>query len=71
MADLQHARDAKSHLRAALAGRRGVRGVGLTPTPAGYCLQVDVERDRDGDGVPDAIDGVPVRVRVVGAIRAS
>lgn len=70
MADLQHARDAKSHLRAALSGHRGVRAIGLAPTPAGYCLQVDVEHDGDGDGLPDAVDGVPVRVRVVGAIRA-
>ncbi|MBX9243483.1 hypothetical protein ICW40_01520 [Actinotalea ferrariae] len=71
MADLQQARTAKSHLRTALAGRDGVRGIGLQASGDGYELRVNVERPTDGDGVPDRVDGVPVGVRVVGAIRAS
>lgn len=71
MADLQQARNAKSHLRTALAGRDGVRGIGLQPDGDGYLLRVNVEHPSDGAGVPTRVDGVPVDVRVVGAVRAS
>jgi hypothetical protein len=69
MVELQQAREAKEHLRAALAGRRGVQ-VGLSRRPEGYCLQVNLTRGADGIGLPDVVDGVPVRVRVVGPVRA-
>jgi hypothetical protein len=71
MADLKQARSAKSHLRLALSGHDGVRGIGLRPDGDGYGLRVNVERPADGAGVPDRVDGVPVDVRVVGAIHAS
>lgn len=71
MADLKQARTAKSHLRTALAGQDGVRGIGLQPDGDGYFLRVNVERASDGATVPDRVDGVPVDVRVVGAVRAS
>lgn len=70
MADLDEARTAKSHLRTALAGRRGVRGIGLQPDGDGYLLRVNVEHPADGAGVPTRVDGVPVELRVVGALRA-
>ncbi|MGJ0223756.1 hypothetical protein ACQUZK_10175, partial [Streptococcus pyogenes] len=61
-----------SHLRTALAGRRGVRGIGLQPDGDGdgYLLRVNVERSSDGAGAPTRVDGVPVELRVVGALRA-
>jgi hypothetical protein len=69
MADLAQARAAKEHLRAALDGRSDVRGIGITPSDDGYRLQVNLERA--ADGVPPRVDGVDVRVRVVGVIHAS
>ncbi|WP_182112438.1 MULTISPECIES: hypothetical protein [unclassified Actinotalea] len=71
MADLNEARTAKSHLRAALSGHEGVRGIGVRPDGDGYALRVNVEHPGDRTGVPDRVDGVPVDVRVVGAVRAS
>ena len=69
MVELQQAREAKAHLRAALAGRRGVQ-VGVGRRRDGYCLQVNLVQESDGAGVPEMVDGVPVRVRVVGPVRA-
>ncbi|UNX54663.1 hypothetical protein MF406_17590 [Georgenia sp. TF02-10] len=70
MADLGAARTAKARLRVALAGRDGVRGVGIARTEEGYRLQVNVRREDDRTGVPAEVDGVPVTVRVTGTIRA-
>jgi hypothetical protein len=67
MADLQQARAAKARLRSSLSDHAGIRGVGLTKVPDGYCLLVNVARAEDDD-IPGAFDGVPVRVRVVGAL---
>lgn len=69
MADLDQARAAKARLRSALAGHAGIQGVGLARTEDGYCLQVNLTRTEDDD-LPGTVDGVPVRVRVVGAVRA-
>ncbi|MGY4644049.1 hypothetical protein [Cellulomonas sp. URHB0016] len=70
MADLAQARAAKEQLRAALDGRSDVRGIGITASNDGYRLQVNLESG-SVDGVPHHVDGVDVRVRVVGAIHAS
>ncbi|GIG21915.1 hypothetical protein Cch01nite_26390 [Cellulomonas chitinilytica] len=70
MADLAQARAAKEQLRVALDGRSDVRGIGITASGDGYGLQVNLERG-SADGVPPRVDGVDVRVRVVGAIHAS
>lgn len=69
MTEIEQARVAKAHLRAALAGRRGVQ-VGLRRRPDGYCLVVNLVEDADGAGLPAQVDGVPVDVRVVGPARA-
>ena len=68
MADLQQARTAKESLRRTLAGRADVRGIGIAPASDGYGLQVNVHSE--GAGVPRRVDGVDVRVRVVGAVHA-
>ena len=70
MADLEQARAAKEHLRTTLKGRADVRGIGIARSADGYQLQVNMARD-PGSELPGAVDGVDVRVRVVGAIRAS
>lgn len=62
------ARRAQRHLRAQLAGRSGVCGVGLARVGDGYTLRVNVvERGVD---VPAEVDGLPVDVRVTGPLTA-
>lgn len=68
MADLAHARAAKARLRSSLASAEGVCGIGLAPVADGYAVRVDVRRAADRRDLPTAVDGVPVSVRVVGAI---
>ena len=70
MADLEQARAAKERLRMTLKGRSDVRGIGIARGADGYQLQVNMSRD-PGSDLPGAVDGVDVRVRVVGAIHAS
>ncbi|WP_129337880.1 hypothetical protein [Cellulomonas endophytica] len=78
MAGIERARVAKAHLASALAGRADVadrvRGIGLRPTgPAGqpgapdYELLVNLSSPAPG-AVPTDVDGVGVRVRVVGDV---
>jgi hypothetical protein len=63
---LDNARTAKALLRAELASRRGVCGVGLARQKNGYRLRVNVV-DASVD-VPRLVDGVPVEVRITGAL---
>ncbi len=70
MADLHEARAAKARLRSDLAGRDGVCGVGITRGSGGYPVRVNLRRESDRASVPRQVDGVPVDVRVSGAIRA-
>lgn len=68
MADLQQARAAKANLRSALSSTRGVRGIGLSRGADGYALQVNLERSTPDGEIPHQVDGVPVQVKVVGAL---
>jgi len=69
MATLDEARAAKRKALERLAGLPQVNGVGLMRVPGGYGLKVNL-REEVADGlVPDAVDEVPVRVAVVGALR--
>ncbi|WP_456820774.1 hypothetical protein [Cellulomonas sp. URHB0016] len=65
-ADLESARRAQGHLRTELMGRAGVTGVGVARRGSGYVLRVNVV-DPTVD-VPADTDGVPVDVRVTGAL---
>lgn len=78
MADLAEARRAKAALKHALAGRHDVTAVGIAPDGTGpdgngYELLVRVRGDevtaRAAD-VPRVVEGVHVRVRPGGTIRA-
>jgi hypothetical protein len=72
MATIDDARAAKTALRDAVAKVDGVTGVGLAQRggPSDWVLQVNVESVQARKDVPPAVDGVPVLVRVVGAVRA-
>ena len=70
MADLDHARAAKSRLRTVLADHEGIEGVGLAPDGDGYCVQVNVVRTVATADIPAEVDGVSVHVHVVGPVRA-
>ncbi|CAM3562188.1 hypothetical protein OCAE111667_15460 [Occultella aeris] len=69
MSDLAEARAAKERLAAELGDRVGVIGVGLERVPDGYCVRVNVRDEATGEQVPATVDGVEVRVAVVGTIR--
>lgn len=62
------ARRAQARLCAALRGRPGVCGVGLTRRGDGYALRVNVVHP--GVHVPAVVDGVPVEVRTTGRLTA-
>jgi len=70
MADLDQARAAKARLRSQLAGRDGIRGVGISRGSDGYEVQVNLLQEAAGEHVPPQVDGVPVHVRVSGQIQA-
>ena len=64
------ARAAKAHLRGLLAGDPRVNGVGITRAEDSYAVKVNVLSADDVPDVPDAVDGVPVQLAVVGRISA-
>lgn len=67
---IERARAAKAAAKAELARVPGVSGVGLTKVGAGYALKLNLrEALPPSVKVPRSIDGVPVRVEVVGPIR--
>jgi hypothetical protein len=70
MADLDQARAAKARLRSQLAGRDGIRGVGISRGLDGYEVQVNLLKESDGEHVPPQVDGVPVHTHVSGHIQA-
>ncbi|HWE37582.1 MAG TPA: hypothetical protein VG406_13520 [Isosphaeraceae bacterium] len=67
---LDEARAAKPKALAEFSRRASVVGVGITRIDGGYGVKVNLSSPPDADApLPDLIDGVPVRVEVVGAIR--
>lgn len=64
---LDEARAAKSKALTLLRNAPSVVGVGIARLNGGYCVKVNVSRSRRD--MPADIDGVPVRVEVVGALR--
>lgn len=68
MADRDRARDARTTLREELRGHDGVRGIGLVERDGTWCVRVNVRDEAAGAGVPGAVDGVTVEVRVVGQV---
>ena len=70
MATIDRARAAKPALREALSDVDGIRGVGLAQRgdDSDWVLQVNVASERARKNVPPDVDGVPVRVRIVGQV---
>ena len=62
------ARAAKQQLREQLAGDSRVNGIGITRWHSRYAVRVNVVDGADAPELPDAVNGVPVRVVVVGPI---
>jgi hypothetical protein len=67
---LDQARAAKPRVMAVFEKLAAVAGVGVTRVGGGYGVKVNLQtRPAEGTKLPDAVDGVPVRVEVVGSIR--
>jgi hypothetical protein len=67
---LDEARAAKERARSLFAEKASVVGIGLIRVGDGYGVKVNLEAPLAPDaGLPESIDGVPVRLEVVGSIR--
>lgn len=66
-ATLEQARAARDAMRAVLADRPEVSGIGITRHEGGYAVKVNLTTP--SDAVPKEMLGVPVRTEVVGRIR--
>jgi hypothetical protein len=67
-ATLAEAREAKQKLFRQIASRRDVNGVGIARDGRGYAIKVNLSEEPHGRELPTEVDGVPVRVELVGAI---
>lgn len=68
---LEQARAAKPRVLAVFERLAPVVGVGITRMDGGYAVKVNLQAaPPEGTSLPESVDGVPVRVAVVGTIRA-
>lgn len=65
---LEQARAAKPKASLLLASLPVV-GLGITRVGDGYGLKVNLDQKVPDDAVPDQVDGVPIKIEVVGKIR--
>lgn len=69
-ASLARARAVQKKARTQIGKLAPVSGVGITKVGGQYALKVNLaSKPKRGATLPTAIDGVPVRTEVVGAIR--
>ena len=67
---LDEARAAKSRALDLFRHKAAVVGVGITRIDGGYGVKVNLESAPDSKTrLPETIDGVPIRVEIVGKIR--
>ena len=67
---LVQARAAKGRAADAFGRLAHVAGVGVTRVGGGYGLKVNlVDAPADADALPNDVDGVPVRIEIVGRVR--
>ena len=67
---LDEARAAKARALEVFGRKAKVVGVGITRIAGGYGVKVNLSEPPAPDaGLPDTVEGVPVRVEVVGTIR--
>jgi hypothetical protein len=70
VATLDQARSAKAKVLKIFGRKAAVVGVGITEINGGYGVKVNLRQaPHPGTDLPDALDGVPVRVEVVGTLR--
>ena len=68
---LDEARAAKERAKAIFAGKSSVVGIGITRVGDRYGVKVNLNAPPAADaGFPESIDGVPIRMEVVGPIRS-
>ncbi len=68
-AGLDEARAAKERAKSIFAGRALVVGIGVTRIGDGYGVKVNLGAPPPPDAdLPEMIDGVPIRIEVVGTI---
>jgi hypothetical protein len=67
-ATLSQARAAKAKVVELMKGSDAVNGVGIARQGAGYAVKLNLARPANTDAVPSRVDGVPVKVEVVGQI---
>jgi hypothetical protein len=67
-ATLSQARAAKAKVVELMKGSDAVNGVGIARQGAGYAVKLNLVRPAKTDAVPSRVDGVPVKVEVVGQI---
>jgi hypothetical protein len=67
-ATLSQARAAKAKVAELMKGSDAVNGVGIARQGAGYAVKLNLVRATKTDALPSAVDGVPVKVEVVGEI---
>lgn len=51
-----------------MKGSDAVNGVGIARQGAGYAVKLNLVRPTETDAVPARVDGVPVKVEIVGEI---
>ena len=66
---LEEARAAKDAAKRKLARRSGIVGIGLTRQGGGYALKVNLGEGATAARLPKDVNGVPVVVATVGAVR--
>lgn len=68
---LEEVRAAKPHALEIFGAFEELTGVGITRVGEGYGLKVNFSREPSTDEpLPNEVDGVPVRIEVVGSIRS-
>jgi hypothetical protein len=67
-ATLSQARAAKAKVAELMKGSDAVNGLGIARQGAGYAVKLNLVRPANTDAVPSSVDGVPVKVEVVGQI---
>lgn len=67
---LEDARTAKPKALRVFGRKAAVVGVGITQIDGGYGLKINLrEPPQPGANLPETLDGVPVRVEVVGTLQ--
>ena len=69
-ASLADAERAKQKAQTLLARLSTVNGIGIALLEGGYGVKVNLRSDQERASIPEAIDGVPVIVAIVGVITA-